>query len=405
MFFLTPKYVKQAKLLDKGVTKFLHYKKDLLPDEKIGEIQGFQSDLRKAAKARDREAVETAAEKVTEACEKCVPTPANASLRENVEVIFVAVVIALGVRTYIAQPFRIPTGSMQPTLNGKITTHVEEWDDEYLPKPNPLARLFHLVVSGRSYIDVIAKHDGPLDSKNPITETSVLKFFPMTVINYADGKKQRIFAPRDKALGNFRDPGLGLGQALGARIRGYRDPSDPENMRYAIDLENSEVEKGQVLARGILQTGDQVLVNKFAYHFRKPKRGEVFVFRTEGIRAIRNPDPRMGSQHYIKRLVGVPGDELEVRAPKLFIDGAEAAEPNIRRVWSGEDNYAGYTSDGATLKIKLSDTPGREQYWAMGDNSANSSDSRMWGPVPERNVVGPGLFVYWPFTSHWGRIE
>jgi signal peptidase I len=45
------------------------------------------------------------------------------------------------------------------------------------------------------------------------------------------------------------------------------------------------------------------------------------------------------------------------------------------------------------------------QYFAMGDNSYHSSDSRYWGPVPEQNLVGPGWFCYWPLTKHWGRIR
>jgi signal peptidase I len=62
---------------------------------------------------------------------------------------------------------------------------------------------------------------------------------------------------------------------------------------------------------------------------------------------------------------------------------------------------------GGTIRVDLS-TPFRvpeHGYFAMGDNSYNSLDSRYWGPVPEENLVGRGLFVYWPFNSHWGLIR
>jgi signal peptidase I len=73
---------------------------------------------------------------------------------------------------------------------------------------------------------------------------------------------------------------------------------------------------------------------------------------------------------------------------------------------SAQEPYKGYGPGQAFLA-----TPDRSyvipphSYFAMGDNSYNSYDSRYWGPVPEENVVGRGLFVYWPFTRHWGLIR
>src|SRR5690606_30697538 len=91
-----------------------------------------------------------------------------------------------------------------------------------------------------------------------------------------------------------------------------------------------------VLCEGYIDTGDLVLVNKFSYHFRKPKRGEVFVFDTIGIKGIRE---RSGDQadgsHYIKRLCGVPGDTLSIDSPNLLVDGKVAEEPGIQRVANG----------------------------------------------------------------------
>ena len=165
------------------------------------------------------------------------------------------------------------------------------------------------------------------------------------------------------------------------------------------------IRKGQLLARGILESGDHVLVNKFLYNFRAPKRGEVFVFTTKNIRSDYMQVPEeQGAQHYIKRLVGVPGDELEVKSPELWINGKAADEFGIKRVASAQSPYRGYENRGrlsAGEKVKLAG----DEYWAMGDNSYNSSDSRYWGVVPQRNLVGPGMFCYLPLGRHWGPIK
>mgnify|MGYP001826123973 FL=1 len=158
------------------------------------------------------------------------------------------------------------------------------------------------------------------------------------------------------------------------------------------------------------------MVNKFSYHFRRPKRGEVFVFNTRGISGITLDNQAQGSQHYIKRLCGVPGDTLGIEKddPRLYVDGEPAKDAMIERVWADEEaGYRGYMfvpgvppewMHGEHSASRRSYPLADGEYMALGDNSYNSSDSRMWGVVPEQNLVGPALFVYWPF-EHWGRIR
>ena len=148
-----------------------------------------------------------------------------------------------------------------------------------------------------------------------------------------------------------------------------------------------------------------MLVDKFSYHWARPKRGHVFVFNTRGITGIEGSssfDRRYGSQHYIKRLAGVPGDKISIDAPRLMVNGEVAEEAGFRRVMSLKDGYRGYFgmgqhSGGITL--------GRGQYLALGDNSFSSFDGRNWGHVPEENIVGKAVFVYWPFGQHFGPIK
>ncbi|MEM7383684.1 MAG: signal peptidase I [Verrucomicrobiota bacterium] len=377
-----PKYIKDAKMLLKGVNKFVHYKRDILPPEKLEEIEGLRTAFKEAIKSRDKDAVEAHSKKIKRVCENSLPAPSNPATRENVEVFFVAIVIALGIRAYFLQPFRIPTGSMQPTLNGIIATQTPETEKH----PGLIGKAFHLFTKGRNYVDVIAEEDIEIER---VYQKEFLKFFTITYVQPRGGDKPiKIWAP----IAAFDKPRRPFGMLLRPQGDGSHVPI------------KRTYKKGEVIARGYIDTGDQVLVDKISYHFRRPKRGEVFVFTTRDIRGIRMVDPRMGSQHYIKRLAGVPGDKLEIRPPELWIDGEKATEPGFVKVMSMENGYGGYVlfRNGMNLNsVEL----GKKKYFALGDNSAHSSDSRAWGEVPENNLVGPALFVYWPFTSHWGRIR
>ncbi len=399
MFFLTPRYIKHAKLLHKGVTRFIDYKRDILLPAKLEEIEGLRRTLEEAMKARDKDRLAALNDEINKVCQHALPNQRRSEIAENIEVFFVAIVIALGIRAYIAQPFKIPTGSMQPTLNGLIVEQHEE----------PLnAGLFkHALgfLTGKSYIDVTSKYEGRLRRNDPITEHNWL-LVTYSKIHFEDGRSQRIFAPARQLI----DPGvenLGLAEWTDLNVQPIPGTMSPDGKtHYRIIGDPPLIKKGQVLARGILSSGDHVLVNKFSYHFRRPERGEVFVFITKHIRGIEATIPREhGSQHYIKRLVGLPGDTLEVNPPHLWINGKPAEEPGTQLVASLQKPYdKGYQAAyllAEGRRITLED----QEYWAMGDNSFNSSDSRYWGSVPQRNLVGPALMCYFPFTKHWGPIR
>jgi signal peptidase I len=229
---------------------------------------------------------------------------------------------------------------------------------------------------GRTWVDIVADQDDVvlLRQGSGYEERTRFKFFTYTRIPLQSG-------------GGHNVPGT---------IAKVQDLINPRLFL------NPVVKKGDVIARGFVDTGDQVIVDKLSYHWIRPERDDVFVFTTNDIPYIQaGVDPRMGSQHYIKRLTGTPGDHLQVREGKLFINGEVASEPGIQRVMSGEGGYRGYSNQGVHLNVQLGDG----QYFAMGDNSYNSSDSRTWGHVPERNIVGRALMVYLPFGHHFGPIR
>lgn len=402
----TAKWKKEAKHLLKGGRKFLHYKRDLLKPERVEEIESRRGDLAAAIKAGDRKRVDEASKQLRLACENSLPREKPTGwFEENVEVMFVAIVIALGLRAYYLQPFRIPTGSMQPTLNGITGTPIpkSEW-------PSAPVRMVEYVLRGRKYVHVVNERDRTIafDSRGEaVYDMQHFHFLSRSLLNFHDSKPLRLPAP-----GNPMKQ-IGLMEALRGAHRN-----------------NGRLAAGTVLAEGAIDSGDLVLVNKFSYHFRKPKRGEVFVFDTRGIRGIHERGGEQGSgSHYIKRLCGVPGDTLAIQPPNLLVDGKPATEPGIRRVIEGEDAYSinpnGYTpadpreltvrpnlrhylgDTSATLTLRGEDAaPGMREYAALGDNTGNSLDSRYWGAVSEFNLVGPAAFSLWPITTgHWGFIR
>lgn len=403
----TPKWKDEAKHLAKGARKFVHYKRDLLSPDRVAEIESRRTDLLAAIKSGDRPQVEEASKQVRGVCENALPREKPVGwFEDNVEVMFVAIVIALGLRAYYLQPFRIPTGSMQPTLNGIIGTPALESEWPSFPQ-----RMIEKVLRGRSYVKIVNDKDRHLavtpQGRLDIRDTQMFHFFSRSQIFFTDSKPLRLPAPSNPCSQ------IGLNDALQVASRN-----------------GGLLPKGTVVCEGTIDSGDLVLVDKFSYHFRKPTRGEVFVFDTLGIRGIhdRSGEQAAGS-HYIKRLCGVPGDTLTIQSPNLLVDGKIAQEPGIQRVIRGKGAYS-INSDGYQLAdpreanhrgktvhqylAKANDTfplagkarPGMREYAALGDNTGNSLDSRYWGPVKEFNLVGPAMFSLWPVTTgHWGFIR
>jgi signal peptidase I len=300
---------------------------------------------------------------------------------ENLDVILFALVIAMGIRTYFLQPFKIPTNSMFPSLRGVVVTLVPAEQRH----PGPLGKVAGRLLLGRSYLDFTLPEGAVFMGERT---SGFFLWRKVTLFYKAADEILPISLWTEAEVRDIVDR-LGLPRFIGDRVK-----------------------EGQHHFKAIVDTGDHVFVNKVIYHIRRPQRSEPFVFRTAGM-AVHpqrfGPEEQQGSQYYIKRCVGLPGDELRVNSPVLEINGHAAAEPSIRRVWLGGDTnpaYRGY-SNGNSMRFLR--TPQDRYvvpdhcYWAMGDNSYNSLDSRYIGPVPEENLVGRALVVYYPFNRffHW----
>jgi len=128
-----------------------------------------------------------------------------------------------------------------------------------------------------------------------------------------------------------------------------------------------------------LQTDDYVLVNKIAYLFHAPERGDVIVFHY----------PLDTSEDFIKRVIGLPGDTVSLDNKTVQVDGVVLHEPYISEA---------YNPSGKTIKVPM------DEYFVLGDNRPLSDDSRDWGFVPKADLVGKAVIVYWPL-SNWELIN
>ncbi len=127
-----------------------------------------------------------------------------------------------------------------------------------------------------------------------------------------------------------------------------------------------------------LNTDEYVLVNKLAYLFHGPSRGDVIVFHY----------PIDPTQDFIKRVIGLPGDTIQITPTQIIVNGMTLKEPYISAPINGSPK---------TVMLQAGD------YFVMGDNRPDSFDSRSWGPVPSSYIIGKATVVFWPL-SNWEVI-
>ena len=122
-----------------------------------------------------------------------------------------------------------------------------------------------------------------------------------------------------------------------------------------------------------LMVGDRLFVTKFIYRFTDPKRGDIVVFKS-----------LVDDKDYVKRMIALPGETVEVKKGVVYVNGKEVFFPGVNIQYDYD------SQDPITVP------PGH--YYVMGDNRAFSSDSRVWGFVPRDNFEGEALFTFWPLT-------
>ncbi len=204
------------------------------------------------------------------------------AIREWIESLVGAFILAMILRTFVIEAMKIPTGSMEPTLHGIIAT-CKTCGSNY---------------SGTDYTD----------------------------------KKNKKRCPKDRR-----------------RLK-------------------------------VIQQGDRIFVNKFIYKFKAPERGDIVVFRP----------PHEPKKNFVKRLIAVGGEDVEIKEGRIYVNG-KAVDDNPNPI--GKIYYYNRGEYGREeVKIRVP-----EGYlFVLGDNSANSHDSRYWGFVPKKNLIGKTFLIFWP---------
>jgi signal peptidase I len=402
--------------------KVLQYRRDQLTGAQMQELRQKTADLQLKLKQRaDAGKLKLGIESLEGLLQQIGGTfyPKSAIV-ENVEFFLVAAIIVLGVRSYFVQPFKIPTNSMWPSYYGMTPQVFKDRAEEpgalavgarllaFGARPHRLdapadgevlipiggaesrGEVHSRIVDGHSWLIIPAKlrEYTILVGDEPVKVQVPLDFDFDWLVSSAFFSRGESYAPEE-----FRSK---IRQRLIARDYDAR-VIDGENLPCV--RTGRHVKAGdRVLSFDVL-TGDQLFVDRFSYHFVRPPVGSGFVFRTGNIPKIAES---YGDQYYVKRLVGTPGDTLEIKDYRLYrngspITGAAAFEKNARR----SNGYVGYRNAG-DLSMGETMTVPPESFLALGDNSANSADGRFWGFVPEKDVIGRPLFIYYPISSRWG---
>ncbi len=379
--WLLSRTVRQANDLCHRVEKLINSQRDQLAPQAVEVVRTSVRELRAAAAEADTKTVEERAAKLEAVANKWLKPYPFPSVRENVDVVLVALVVALAIRTFFLQPMAIPTGSMQPTLYGITQQNLRQ--DPNATIPNPVVRVFDALARGVWYYHVVAAEDGVFRRFDP----------PQTVLPLV--KKQNL--------------------VVGDHVYTIWFPPDEFERRSGL-RPGERFRKGEDIIKLKVVSGDRLFVDRVTYNFRRPQRGEIIIFASHGLPELTQ------DTHYIKRLIGLPGEQIRILNDRhVSINGHEldAATPHFEHIYSftgppREDHYSGhvnsYVAQQAGRPMMASLFPDENavytvpprQYFVCGDNTMNSYDSRYWGAFPEDHIVGKLAFVFWPISPRFG---
>ncbi len=275
--------------------------------------------------------------------------------REWLDILVVSISVAMAFRAYFYEPFNIPTGSMRPTLHGNWTapakpSDARAWD------VSPGLKQIKWLLTGETFVDFKASASGTLMVRPTQTGHNAVW------VSSAPKKVEMI--PTDA----FE---RGTGKLIGGKGPG------------------ESVRAGERIWCGRKIVGDFLFVNRWLWNFRRPRVGDVMIFATTGIEGLQQ------GTHYIKRMCGTPGDKVEIKDGKLWVNGAlqDAVRPA---------DCPPFSAGPMPGEVKLDGS----HYFACGDNSPESYDSRYWGAVPASNLRGIAGGVFWPLVNkRWGVVK
>ena len=309
------------------------------------------------------------------------------AVREILDLLLVVGAVAAGIRGLFIQPFRIPTGSMQPTLYG---IHYQYKSGTWRDK---LSAPLQFIVFGRRRAELTVAGEGEVEPESFEIKDGVFK----TDTSFRIGNNTYTLPGDLRKVAEYAE--------LAAR------DADGD---YVLDAERRHP-RGEKLADGFLTIGDHLFVERCSLYLKPPKRGDVMVFNTEGLEVRGTKLSDTSGYYYIKRLVGLPGDTLKIEKGFLYIkpkgDGkfhrADELDARFEKIFSRKGGYQGYGNEPEASYLREGEeyTVPDGHYFMLGDNTAFSMDGRYFGAVPRRNLVGRAFLVFWPFSRRWGLAD
>ena len=388
-------------------SKVYHYRKDLIPEAQLAELDKAVHKVESTYtdKASEPESLKTAITQLDTLLRKIGGKIYPKTFwSDNLEVLLVATILVIGVRTFFLQPFIIPTNSMYPTYNGMTYTI---YAPEDASSDGLVQRISKKLRLGAKHKSLTAKNEGKLlipiaghNKKGELvftgTQVSGRKWLVLpAILNeyrfYIGGRAHILRVP-----GEFDISALLREVFVSDNSRIVPSMKSPSG--FALDTGHF-LKAGDTIVRFDINLGDALFVDRISYHFKRPKVGDPFVFRTREI------SEKLGDKYYIKRLAGTSGETLEIRDGALLANGAlrdEAEAFVLNAEKKGE--YEGYLNMGLLSEDSKLTIP-KNKFVALGDNSDNSLDSRSWRFVPDKAVIGKAIFIYYPFTKRWGLAK
>jgi signal peptidase I len=369
--------VRQAVDMRRQAWKIVRAQRDLLSSSAIDTVQSAAHELGGSIRTGQELAViRERMNNLEKAANQHLKPYPNTGWRENVEVLLVTGAVVLALRTFFFQPMAIPSGSAQPTLWG--ITHENLKGRADIEIPGGLRKLVESCWSGIHYYHKVAAEAGELRIDPP---KAILPFVKRQVL-WVGNKPYPIWFPPD------------------------------ELTKKAEIMDGQMIRRGEDILRLKVVSGDHLFVNRMTYNFRRPRRGEIIVFKSEGVPKL------IQNTHYIKRLVALGGERVRIGNDRhLIINGQrlDASTPFFENVYGFDpneppraDHYSGHVNGEMFPNAELFPNENTDfvirpkHFFALGDNTMNSSDGRYWGDFPQEKVVGKAGFVFWPFSSRFG---
>ncbi|MDR2778675.1 MAG: signal peptidase I [Puniceicoccales bacterium] len=341
-------------------------------------------------------------------------------LGTNTEVLFVAILLAIAIRTFFIQSFQIPTNSMTPTYYGMTCKLV----DSKTTVSNIWSKIWHKIKFCSREVNVFTQNSGTvsiplvkaiLKKSNEITyvvpyeEMLVKKYLGLAKAKvrrytiFVDHRRYQIVSPIDLSLDGILLERFCKGYPSWKAVIASGKFDSNFSQDKGIEGVNTEyfLAMGDSIIRFEIFPGDMLFVDKISCHFRSPKVGESVVFTTNAIKNFTR-----APKFFIKRLVGKPTNTLNICNNQLFIDGKLATSNEIlKKLNFKEKGYQnGYCPVG-TLAEGCNITIPKRNLFVLGDNSKDSYDSRFWGFVPEKNICGYPLLIFYPLSNRWGKCK